>query len=114
MQQKSVVLYRISDLILRARIEQIASNSGFRVINASSIKNVPAITDFLLVCDLVIVQNEIQNLVEDTRLARATILGFYPHVMKELKIHAISAGVEHVVPRSALESSLKKLFSNSP
>ena len=113
MQQKSVVLYKISDLILRSRIEEIASSRGFRVINASSIKNVPAITEFLLVCDLVLVQNEIENLVEDTRSAQATILGFYPHVMKELKVHAISAGVKHVVPRSALESSLKKLFSNS-
>lgn len=114
MQQKSVVLYRISDLILRSRIEQIAYNRGFRVINASSIKNLPPIKDFFLVCDLVIVQNEIENLVEDTRLARATIVGFYPHVNKVLKVQAISAGVKHVVPRSALESSLKNLFSNSP
>ena len=51
------------------------------------------------------------TVISSLQSAEARLLGFYPHVEKEVASRARSQGVLNIVPRSALELKLKNMLN---
>lgn len=110
----TIVRYRISNLMMASKIEEICSNlskecfdvkASIALIESLSIRN-----RVLVVCDLTIVKSEIEELVRITRAKNCHIFGFYPHVDKDTETKARLAGVDYIVPRSAMQAKLRSIL----
>ena len=111
LKRKRVILFRISDLLIRSKIERSASDrlDFLNVSNLEEAKNALS-HDALVICDLASTGKELDILIADIRQAEASMLGFYPHVRAEIRSRALAKGVDYVVPRSGLEAMIRKLI----
>lgn len=110
----SIVRYKISNLMMASKIEEICSNLSKECfdVKASNVLNESLSTRnrVLVVCDLTIVKSELRELVKITRTKNSQIFGFYPHVDKDAETKARSAGVDYIIPRSAMQAKLRSLL----
>ncbi|MDA4112030.1 MAG: hypothetical protein OK439_05785 [Thaumarchaeota archaeon] len=66
----------------------------------------------LVVTDLTTLKlDEIRRIVELSTGGHSKILGFYPHVSKQIGVTAMNAGVDYITPRSGFRSKLNSLLS---
>ncbi len=111
---KAVIVYGIMDLFFLAKIQQIAKNSDAHFAEAKEFVDLQnKVSDtfekIIIVFDLTNVENDLTSL-SNLESAQTTLLGFYPHVEKEVADRARSQGVMNIVPRSALEPKLKSML----
>ena len=110
----SIVSYKISNLIMASKIEEICSQLSKECSDAkTSNKLIEFLSNnnrVLVVCDLTLVKSELEELVKVIRTKNCQIFGFYPHVDKDTEIKARSLGVDYVIPRSAMQAKLRSLL----
>lgn len=116
MDKRKVILYNISDLLVRSKIEQTAS-SRFEILNLATVEEVcrvPGVSSgVIVICDLTNCADALDDLVKASRQIYAKVVGFYPHVQTETRRAALSKGVDIVVPRSAFEATLRKILDKN-
>lgn len=110
---ESVLAYKVSDLMLAVRIEEICRAKGRQFSRANSFDElVVGLNDHsLLVCDLTLVSQDLVPLKKISEQRGCKVFGYYPHVDKETESLARSTGIDFVVPRSALQAKLRSLLS---
>ncbi|MGI0084499.1 MAG: hypothetical protein ACREBQ_05400, partial [Nitrososphaerales archaeon] len=79
MDKKRIVLFRISDLLIRSKIELIASGR-LEILNVSTVKEATDALTYgtILICDLTNASEELDDVVRVSRHVNAMVLGFYP------------------------------------
>lgn len=109
---ESIVAYRVSDMLLAIRIEDICRSKGKQFSRATTLDMLETnlLEGGLLVCDLTLVSRELDSLKKLSVRKMCKIFGYYPHVDKETERLAKSAGIDYVVPRSALQAKLLSLL----
>jgi DNA-binding NarL/FixJ family response regulator len=115
------LVYKLQDLMLRSVIEEACSKAGVQIAYCNSKSDLKALLDesrrkgskILVICNLVMNEDELDELVRTAKNFQAKILGFYPHVNKEAEKRALALGVDIVVPRSSFSSKLRILISSS-
>lgn len=110
---ETIIGYKISDLILSTRIEEVcrAKKKNFaRVGSLASLETTLHQND-LVVCDLVLVSKELDLLKKASEERGCHIFGYYPHIDKDTETLARSTGIDYVVPRSALQAKLRSILN---
>ena len=110
---ETVVGYKISDLILATRIEEICRAKGKRFARTGSLGalEVTLHENNLVVCDLILVSNELELLKKVANERGCRVFGYYPHVDKNTETLARSTGIDFVVPRSAMQGKLRSILN---
>lgn len=110
-------MFKLSDLFFIARIQEIAKSRNSRFVEVgdydslqSLVRNAEGKT--VIVFDLMKVQDEI-GLLSSLESGSTTLIGFYPHVEKEVGSRARTLGITNTVPRSALELKLRSALSGT-
>lgn len=98
------ILVAVKDIIDYSRISALAKQFGIDTHSLEQRKDKPV----AIVVDLS--EQSIGHIAN--KFGDATIIGFYPHVRKDLKEEAIKhLPMENVVPRSLLEQRLREFFT---
>ena len=108
------VLYKISNLLIAAKIEEMIKHSAKSI---KTVKNLEELSsqllegkgDALIVCDLNVVRGELSEVNKIATSHGAEVLGYYPHVDKQAEVLGRSSSIKFVVPRSALQSKIMQL-----
>lgn len=108
-------MYRITNLMFRAKIEESCSRLGLKCKNASGVQDLEeSLRDWsnvLIICDLVSSRPELESIIRVGRTKPSKILGYYPHIDRDTEAYARSVGVDYVVPRSAFQAKINQLLS---
>lgn len=110
---KTLVTVGNIDLFFRAKLEQMAKASGAKSFFVSTSDEPSILLNLVTSESLVVVDIEqtASNVDKITAYCKAgQVIGFYPHVRKELFEKAKDAGFAKVVPRSALERVVKNFL----
>lgn len=112
--RRSVVIYRVQDLLFRSRIEEICKQVGssFSMVDsAEELKASFGKDNSLIVCDLASAKSDLKTIREICSVSGSLILGYYSHVDAETRKRAEAHGVDFIVPRSAFQQKLIQLLS---
>ncbi len=105
-----IILFRLTDLILKSKIKK-AVQGEFEIQDASSADEVENIlhesSESIVVCDLETVGPQLDALLMRCRKKGTRVVGFYPHIRGDIRALALAKGVDDIIPRSALERTLK-------
>ena len=105
-----IILFRLTDLIVKSKIKQ-AVQGEFEIQDASSADQVEDIlhetSKSIVVCDLETVGHQLDALLMSCRKKGTRVVGFYPHIRGDIRALALAKGVDNIIPRSALERTLK-------
>ena len=104
-----------SDLFLRSRIGELAGSLGLTTLFVSDIKELRELVSqrtMLVILDLASYEYDSITVVKTLKeeWPRLLVLGFYPHVRKDLEAKAKDVGVDFVVPNSSFLKSLRKIL----
>jgi CheY-like chemotaxis protein len=111
------VLAVVTDLFFAARIAEVAKQIGVAVELvdvASALEACRVARPDLLVVDLEAPDDAaeaIRRLRADPATRDVEVLGFYPHVRHELRLAALEAGADRVLPRSAFTRRLAQVLA---
>jgi hypothetical protein len=109
-----IVVYKISNLMMVARIEEMGAHSLKPVLGAKNLTELSSVlqekSKALIVCDLTIVKEDLPELEKIARTRDSEVLGYYPHIDKGAERAGRSCGIKYVVPRSAMESRIRQLM----
>lgn len=110
-----VVVAWTSDLFLRSRIGELASPLGLTAQFASDITELKVLVSQgpkLVILDLSSDEYDPIIVAEQLKAERPglLLLGFYPHVRKDLETKARNARVDFVVPNSSFLKSLRNIL----
>jgi hypothetical protein len=109
-----VVLYKISNLLIVAKIQEMIRHYSKTVKTATNLEELYQIlegkSEALVVCDLTVVKDEISEVNKIATLRGAEVLGYYPHVDKQAESLGHSSSIKFVVPRSAMQSKIIQLM----
>ena len=116
---KAVILFRITEIMLKASLEETFRTYGVEITYASDVseleKNLQSSANrinCLVICDLILARNELDALVEVSKNKLGVkILGFYPHINTEIRSKAKVSRIDYVVPRSNLITKIKELLA---
>ena len=111
------VVMVVPDLLLATRIADTAKRLGVEVLASS--RAVAAAACRVAPTALAIVDLEtsddpgglIRELKSDPATASIQVVGFYPHIRSALRVAALAAGADRVLPRSAFTSRLAQLLA---
>jgi CheY-like chemotaxis protein len=108
----------VPDLLFATRILETARLSGIETVSMlaaaahDAVRNHPP--------DLLIVDLEgpeaitlIRGIKSDPATAGVTVIGFYPHVAREVRSAALAAGADQVLPRSAFTMRLPQVLAGT-
>ncbi len=103
------------DLFLQSRLHELARSLGLSIqfeSNEQKLKSLTSLHPSLLVLDLA--SGEYDPLAVIQALKRTEdsprILGFYPHIRKDLEAKARDAGIDFLVPNSSFLKSLRNIL----
>jgi hypothetical protein len=110
----SAICYRISNIMDRAMMEEICSRKGVSVLYADDISELlEGTAGSLVILDLANLKEEdLESLVKSAKIRNWRILGYYPHVSREIGERALSGGLDYVVPRSAFKRKLEQILTS--
>ena len=114
-EDKTVIVAVTSDLFIQSRLTQLASSLGFETRFATDeelLEGLASSTPRLVVLDLSSTDYDSMSLARKlkTDFPRVKILGFYPHVKKELAATARDVGVDFVVPNSSFLVTVRQIL----
>jgi hypothetical protein len=107
---KTLVAVGNIDLFFRAKLEQMAKSAGAKSFFISSSDDPSRLSNLVSSDSLVVVDIEQTSSNIDTIASYCNagkLIGFYPHVRKDLLLKAKDAGLSMIIPRSALEQVVK-------
>ena len=115
----SPILVAVSDIIFRSKIRAAAEALGRPAVAAdgvaTALDEARRVAPSLVVIDLDERRFDALELVRalkaDPATARAVVIGYFPHVLAELRERAIEAGCDRVLPRSAFSRQLHELLA---
>jgi len=113
-----VIAYKISNILVRAQIQDICSRATTSLEFADDLKSLETLIAkqiskrSLIVCDLAEIfgNEEFQELIDFAKSKDLQILGKYPHVSVELGKRASRAGIHYVVTNSRLKRRLQEIL----
>lgn len=110
---KTLVAVGNIDLFFRAKLEQMAKAYGAKSFFVSTTDEPSRLlnlvtSESLVVVDIEQIASDIGEIASYSRAGQ--VVGFYPHVRKDLLEKAKDAGLAKVVPRSALEQVVKSFL----
>ena len=111
---RSVICYRISNIMERAVVEEICSRKGVTLLYTQDSSELLRFGDgYLVICDLAsLKKDDLAALVKSARTKNCRVLGSYPHVSRKMGETALSEGVDYIVPRSAFKIKLEQILTN--
>ncbi|MGH2639610.1 MAG: hypothetical protein ACRDF4_10085 [Rhabdochlamydiaceae bacterium] len=113
----SVIEYKISDLMLCASIEEICRQSGSELKKTASTEEIEeelvgsGQLHVLIICDMVAITEQLEPVMKFAKSKGYEVLGYYPHVNRQIETLGRSLGVNYVTPRSALRARLRSLLT---
>jgi CheY-like chemotaxis protein len=113
------VLAAVSDLFFRAKIRAVGQSVGREVAVATTgaavLERARAAPPQLIVIDLADRRFDacevVRSLKADPTLRAIPVIGFFPHVLADMKREAVEAGCDSVLPRSAFSVRLPALLA---
>lgn len=106
-------------MIERAQVQDACSRVSLTPVFADSLPELERtlanreLKPSLIVCDLPTViqpEDRLDILIKCANRSNAKILGKYPHVMAEIRVRALSAGIDYVIPNSNFIRALGKVL----
>jgi CheY-like chemotaxis protein len=116
---KRTVLVATSDLFIQSRVAELASSLGLEARFATDERELTQLAGFhprLVIVDLASSDYNSALLIRKlkTKSPRVRIMGYFPHIRRELEESARSAGADFVVPNSSFIKTLKQLLETDP
>jgi len=108
---KTVIIVGNQDIFFRAKLEQLAKSCGGTsrfVTTAEELAEAISSSgeESLVVIDIEKVSAKLGEMMRST--GKAQVVGFYPHVRSELQSSAKDLGLIRAVPRSAIETLVRR------
>ena len=114
-ERKPLVVAATSDLFIQSRISQLAASLGLEARFATSEKGLVELASSMPRLVILDLSSEDYDPISTVRALKASspdlrILGFHPHVRKDLEARAKSAGVNFVTPNSSFLKMAKQVL----
>lgn len=109
----AILMYKITDLLFASRIEEICRKSSTEIKSVQNLDQLDSAMNgkkpALIVCDLVSVKADLASVMRIAKANDSKVLGYYPHIDKNIATFSHSLNVDYVIPRSAFQSKLSSL-----
>lgn len=120
MKEPVTVVSVLHNLFFATRIEATGRQAGVGVTTVrpeAAVAKCRELSPRLILLDLEAPKDAgalIRDLKAEPTLTASRIVGFYPHVMDELRKAALAAGIDAVMPRSAFTNRLHEVLTGEP
>ena len=109
------IIAATTDLFIQSRLNELARSLGLSIkfeSNEQELKSLTASHPVLVVLDLSSGEYDPVTIIQALKQTEnpPRILGYYPHVRKDLETKARYAGIDIAVPNSSLLETMRKIF----
>ncbi len=110
-----VIIAATTDLFVQSRLNELAGSLGLTVRFASDeqeLRSLASSQPRLVILDLSSTEYDPMSIARALKQNKSPpkILGYYPHVRKDLEARARDAGVDFVIPNSSFLKSTRKIL----